>query len=124
MVGTRVLNGAVCGADGLIGSVGGWRWTDVDGFWLDEAEADAVTADLTGPGDLVGPDGGSGEGVGGVGEEEALSTVRVARGGKHRQLRYSSTWLAGTYVILRVGRHGDKMKHKCEFPVSDQKNKK
>lgn len=46
---------------------------------------------LIGPGDLVEADRGSGEGVGGVGEEEALSASMDARGGKDRRVRYSST---------------------------------
>lgn len=61
--------------------------TEENGLRLDGAGVGA--AGLTGPGDVA--EGGSGERVGGVGEEEALSAATDARGGKHRRERYSST---------------------------------
>lgn len=60
-----------------------------EGFRLYEAGVEAAA--LTGPGDLAGVEPGSGERVGGVGEEEALSAAMDARGGKFRRTRYSST---------------------------------
>lgn len=54
-------------------------------------EAGVGAAALTGPGDLAGARMGSGDGFGGVGEEEALSAAMDARGGKHTRLRCSST---------------------------------
>ena len=60
-----------------------------EGFRLYEAGVEAAA--LTGPGDLAGVEPGSGERVGGVGVEEALSAAMDARGGKFRRTRYSST---------------------------------
>lgn len=61
--------------------------TEAEGLRVDEAGGGAAA--LTGPGDLV--EAGSGERVGGVGEEEAPSAGMDARGGKHRRARCSST---------------------------------
>lgn len=66
--------------------------TEADGLRVDDAGAGA----LTGPGDVLGADRGSGDGVGGVGEEEALTASTDARGGKDRRARCSSTTCAGT----------------------------
>lgn len=63
--------------------------TEADGLRADEVAGRAGA--LTGPGDLAETDAGSGEGAGGVGEEEALSAAMDARGGKHRRIRCSST---------------------------------
>lgn len=55
-------------------------------------EADSLRVDETGGlGDLAVAGAGSGEGAGRVGEDDALSVVMEAMGGKHRRLRYSST---------------------------------
>lgn len=62
---------------------------EAQGWRVDENAVGAGA--LTGPGDPVGADRGSGEGVGGVGEEDALSAPMDARGGKDRRVRYSST---------------------------------
>lgn len=56
---------------------------------LTEAECLRVDEAAVGAASLIGV--GSGEGFGGVGEEEALSAAMDARGGKHRRMRWSST---------------------------------
>lgn len=56
---------------------------------LTEAECLRVDEAAVGAASLTGV--GSGEGFGGVGEEEALSAAMDARGGKHRRMRCSST---------------------------------
>lgn len=63
--------------------------TEAECLRLDEAGVGAAA--LTGPGDLAEAEMGSGEGFGGVGEDEALSAAMDARGGKHRRVRCSST---------------------------------
>lgn len=63
--------------------------TEAECLRVDEAAVGAAA--LTGPGDLPGAGVGSGEGFGGVGEEEALSAAMDARGGRHRRVRCSST---------------------------------
>lgn len=63
--------------------------TEADGLRMDEAGVHPGA--LIGPGDLAEADAGSGEGVCGLGEEEALSAERDARGGRHRRVRCSST---------------------------------
>lgn len=89
------LNGAAAEALTVAGSgAAASNLTEADGLSVDE---DGVGAGaLTGPGDLAGVDRGSGEGVGGVGEEEALSAAMDARGSKDRRARCSSTRCAGT----------------------------
>lgn len=86
------FNGALNNTDAVTGAGSGaaaLNLTEADGWRMDE---DGVGAGaLTGPGDLVGADRGSGEGVGGVGDEEALSAAMDARGGKDRRARCSST---------------------------------
>lgn len=94
MVGTIAgpLTGALNEAEALTVTAAGsgaaaLNLTEAEGLRVDEAGAGV----LTGPGDLAGADAGSGEGVGGVGEEEALSAATEARGRKHRRARCSST---------------------------------
>lgn len=65
------------------------NFTEVECLRADKAGVGAAA--LTGPGDLDVAEKGSGERFGGVGEEEELSAVTDARGGKRRRIRYSST---------------------------------
>lgn len=84
------LNGALNEAEALTAAGSG-------AVALNLTEADSLSLDAAGwMEDLAGADAGSGEGVGRVGEEEALSVEMDARGGKHRRARCSSTWRAGT----------------------------
>lgn len=85
------LNGALNEAEALTAGSGAaaLNLTEAEGLSVDEAGVGAAA--LTGPGDLAGAEKGSGELVGGVGEEEALSAVMDARVGKHRRIRCSST---------------------------------
>lgn len=95
MVGTKAgpLNAALNEADAPTVAAGSGAadlcLTEADG--LREEEAAVRAGALTRAGDLAGTDAGSGEGAGGVGEEEALSAEMDARGGKHRRIRCSST---------------------------------
>lgn len=85
------LNGALDGAEALTSAGSGAaarNLTEAEGLRVDETGVGAAA--LTGPGDLAWATAGSGEGVGGVGEEE-LPAAMDARGGKHRRVRYSST---------------------------------
>lgn len=55
-------------------------------------EVDSLSTDEAGGlEDLSGPDEDSGDGTGRMGEEDGLSVVMDARGGKHKRVRYSST---------------------------------
>lgn len=91
------LNGALNEAEALTTAGSGavaLNLTEVECLRADEAGVGAAA--LTGQEDLAGAEVGSGEGFGGVGEEEPLSAAMDARGGKHRRVRWSSTWWAGT----------------------------
>lgn len=86
------LNAAVNEADTL--TVAGsddaaLNLTVAEGLWVGEAGAGAgaAAAALTEHGDLFWANTGSGEGVGGMGEEVGLSAVMDARGGKERRER-------------------------------------
>lgn len=78
----EVLTAAGSGAAAL-------NLTEAEDLRVDETGVGAAA--LTALGDLAGAEAGSGEGVGGVGEEEPLSASMDARGDKHRWVRYSST---------------------------------
>lgn len=86
------LNGALNETEALTAAgsrAAALNLTEAEGLSVDEVGVGAAA--LTGPGDLAGAEAGSGELVGGVGEEEALSAAMDARGGKHRRIRCSST---------------------------------
>lgn len=61
---------------------------------LNLTEAECLRVDEAGvgsAGDLAAAEMGSGDGFWGVGEEQELSPAMDARGGKHKQVRCSST---------------------------------
>lgn len=94
MVGTVAgpLNGAFNEVEaGTVAGSGALALNLIEAEGLRVDDAGVGSGALTALGDLAGASAGSGEVVGGVGEEDVLSAVMDARGGKHRRVRCSST---------------------------------